>query len=738
MLVGRPVQRPGFPVVLLSLLFFLASAAALLPAGDWLPEWRARAPEGLELGRLFAAMPAHTVFWWGVLAGTVIGAWFLLASPLDTMQLRVFLHCVAGVVAAYAVVSIVQTQTGWSFAYSGGANFGLLPNRNHTATLLVVGAVISFGLMQWELARTHRFGAAMAAIWGAPALAALLFFSTSRAGVLFLALGIAIWAVGASGQAVARRTALIAGAILAVFLGVLFIVGGSTVRDRLVALWQDAVVAGGETSGSRAAIDFRQPVFGDALKMIEDAPLTGQGMGHFEFVFPHYREASRAAARVLHPESDWLMVAAESGIPACGVLVILAGWYFVRAWRGRQQSGGLLRWTAASAVGAALAHGAIDVPWHRPALGWFLLLVAAVSLPAGRHVLRWPAVWRAAQVVFALILLGAGGYAGWALSKDRPPVVFRWEAYASDMKRLLAAGRYDEGDVFATEVIRAFPLSHQAYYWRAGFLRMFANTEKEMERDLVAGRYVEPVLPWAAAQQAQLWQGIDEKREAVVRLEGMRRAALIEKQTGSRGLVTAELERGLRAAEGRPSLQAALKDLLRDDPVLLAEWARMAQAELVDDFLAGMSGQESVWLDGLAPQVRDQVLNRWVSLPSAAGAVAYMEARNSPAPGPYWRQLSNVYAKAGDKERAVRVVAEAEGISLQGRPAGGDFGGQLASLEGQGNEVAVRRLLKEAVESKTPDSDQLSVCLAWYAAAGDWESAWKAASRLVTTSKKGQ
>jgi hypothetical protein len=85
-------------------------------------------------------------------------------------------------------------------------------------------------------------------------------------------------------------------------------------------------------------------------------------------------------------------------------------------------------------------------------------------------------------------------------------------------------------------------------------------------------------------------------------------------------------------------------------------------------------------------------------------------------------------------------VAEAEAVDL-GTGAGwgsGDWGRQLSDLQAQKNDVAVRRLLREAVEAKAPDPERLSVSLAWYAAAGDWESAWKAASRLATLSKKGQ
>jgi O-antigen ligase len=737
MIVGRPSDMPGWQPVLLSLLFAAAAAAALLPAAVHLPSWRVAVPEAVALAGSLAAMPGHLLFWWLALAGTIVAGWCVLAAPLDVRALQIFLHAVAGLVAAYAIVSIVQTHTAWSYPFSGGANFGLLPNRNHTATLLVVGSIVSFGLMQWEVARGHRISAALAALWGAPSLAALLFFSTSRAGVVFLAVGFVLWTVGAIGTAIKRRTALSAAGVLAAFLLILLVLGGSTVRDRLGQLWSEVIrMEAGD--GEVRQVDFRQPVFRDTLRMIQDAPLTGQGMGHFEFVFPHYREYSLTTSRVLHPESDWLMVAAESGVPAVLALLGLVAWYFASCWRGRRESGGLLRWTVASAIGAALAHGIIDVPWHRPALGWFLLTVALVSVPPGRGRLRLPLLWRGLQVLVGATLLAAAAYLGWSATTYRPPLVYRWEGYSAELEALLKARKFDDGEFVAREAIEDFRLHYQAYYWRAAFLRMFEGTDGEMKRDVAAGRFVEPVLPRVAAEQAQVWKDIDNFAEAEARAEAIRRAALIEERSGVTGVAAGELEKGVRAAQDRPAVQAALRDHLKDDPVLLAHWVLRANAELVQDYLCGLGSAAGAWLDGLPSELRRRVLDRWASSPSAAGAVGYMEGRGGAKV--YGSELANVYAREGDKERAVRVVAEAEGVDLDGRAGWGDgeWGRQVEELETLGNIVAVRRLAREAVAAKDADAVKLAAVMTWAAGRGDWEAAWKAASQLVRATKKGQ
>ena len=734
LIVGRPSGSPGWSPILLSSLFAVAAAAAWLPAGDNLPAWRVASPDIAPLAASFAAMPGHQVFWWLALAGTIVAGWFLLASPLDVRALRIFLHAVAGIVAGYAIVSIVQAHTAWSYPFSGGANFGLLPNRNHTAALLVVGSIVSFGLMHWEAVHHHRAGAVLSALWGAPSLATLLFFSTSRAGVVFLAVGFALWVAGAAGQAVKRRTALFATVVLAAFLATLLVVGGSTVRDRLGALWQDTVAAG---EGQTGPVDFRQPVFRDTWRMINDAPLTGQGLGHFEFVFPHYRDASRTAARVLHPESDWLMVAAESGLPALLFLLLLVAWYLARCWGARRESGGLLRWTAASAVGAVLAHGIVDVPWHRPALGWFLLVVALASVPPGARPLRWPKLWRSGQLLSGLVLLATAVWLGRAGATERPPLAYRWPGYAAELKSLLEARKYDDGEFVAREAIRDFPLNHQAYYWRAGFLRMFEGTDREMQADTAAGRFVEPVLPSVAAEQALLWEGISNDQVVEARAEAVRRAGLIDRRTGGDS-AAAQLDQALHAMQNQPVMQSALRERVAADPVLLAHWLRRADAPLVDEYFAGLGPGVDRLLDRLPADARTAVLERWITLPSAPAAAAFMEAQSVPSPGPYWRQLASYYAKAGDKPRAVAMVAGAEGFSLQGGLPPGDLARQLADLQAQGNSVAVRRLVREAAEAVQPDPDHLQLAVIWYAGSGDWEMAWKAASRLATTRKKGQ
>ena len=59
--------------------------------------------------------------------------------------------------------------------------------------------------------------------------------------------------------------------------------------------------------------DYRALIQGDAVQLTRAASFVGVGPGNFAAVFPFYRTASWNEKRAVHPESDWLALAAEFG-----------------------------------------------------------------------------------------------------------------------------------------------------------------------------------------------------------------------------------------------------------------------------------------------------------------------------------------------------------------------------------------------------------------------------------------
>jgi len=193
----------------------------------------------------------------------------------------------------------------------------------------------------------------------------------------------------------------------------------------------------------------------------------------------------------------------------------------------------------------------------------------------------------------------------------------------------------------------------------------------------------------------------------------------------------------MRATRDRPDTQRALRNRIAGEPHLLAGWLQSASAPVVEEYLAGLGSGLAGVIDRLPAGPRMAFLQRWITLPSASAAAAYMTERNTPPPGPYWRVLAAYHAGAGDKPRAVSMVAAAEGFSPDGPLPDGPFARQLADLETQGNTVSVRRLVREAADAAKPDPEKLRLAVIWYARAGDWDMAWKAASRLASAGGKG-
>lgn len=740
MVVCRPTVRPGWIPLTLGMVFCLTGLLAFLPQA-WFPApaWRALFPPGgtVPLAESVSPQPWIGWYWWlSLVAVFLIGA-FLLSSPLRGRGLAVFLHAVALAVAAYAVLAIFAWQTGWEYPFAFGGVFGFLANKNNTGTLLYIGSIVSFGLMQWEVVHGRRGAAALAALCGAPPLAGLLFFSNSRAGVICLALGIVLWALGAA-RGSGRRKVLAGAAILAVFSAVLFLFGGSEVRNRLGSLWHDVVAV--QEEGVEKDVDFRQPIFRDTMKLLEDVPLTGVGLGQFTYVFPQYRADSARAAKVLHPESSWLMSACEAGWFSVAALLGGVIWFFIRCWRARNDDDGLLRWTVASAIGAAVVQALVDVPWHRPALGWFMFVLALAAVPSSGLDFRRPVLARVVAVFAGLLVMAGGVFIGWERYHGRMPAPFRWTTYTAELIDLGQKGKNDEGEFVAAEAVRAFPLKYEAYYWLVGYLRMFLGTEEEIAAATKAARMIEPILPQLPADEATLWKNLDPIREAEAWGEAARRAVRLDLLGGKEHLPTAgfHVQTGVTSLKGRQEGQNALLRQISDNPVLVAYWAWSADPEVVAAWAAGVP-DAGAYLDLLPDDLRAVVLNRWIALPEPAQAVAYMEARALSAPSLYGRMLAKYYAASGDKAHAVGIVARAAGVPLENGGRGiNEFGREIAALEEQGNDVAVRRLLREAVEMKTADPDKLGVAMASYAAAGDWDMAWRAASRLASETKLGQ
>ncbi len=665
---------------------------AFLPA-RWLPTplWRqalAAAP-AVVLPPSITAAPGETACWLALLALSLVIGLFALSQPV---RARGMIWLVLGAVTGcgvYAGLAMYAKVSGWTYPFSGGATFGFLPNRNHTATLLITGSVLALGLMSVAF-RDRRWVVGDAAVAGGLAcVVALGFFSASRAGVLILLAGGALWLGGLGGRHRPGRLLAVA-AVVIVAAGALFLAFKSPARDRLLGTLgpgvdRKAAPTPGSAAGSgqggeavaapnaeRAPADppseFRLAIYRDTLGMIRDQPWTGSGLGTFAGVFPQYRRASLVEFNALHPESDWLMLMAEAGVPAFACAALLAGLAARRLAGLREHPYWPLRWACAAAAAAAFLHGAVDVPAHRAALGWWVLALTGLALQRQnekaedrRRKADWPG--RVQRAVFVLAGVGAlvlGGLlvrAEWFGGTAWPP--FAAENAPRRMFEAYQRRDYAAGEALGRRTLRDAPLTASAYYYLGIILAVSdeEGVDQQVDEMFQAERVLDPVMPDVPRHQALAWAGYDPARQTAMLLEELGRTGRINRALG-RGLAAtlpyyAELVRNTAA---QPDVQHSLLAAARPDPRFEAAW-RQSVNPTTEQAQADRLAADAAWTGQGGAWQTDWYLQTERAGPSRTAAGGAWEDAG-------WAVRLRQCVYAGKWQQAVEMLTRRYGISL--------------------------------------------------------------------------
>ena len=384
-----PVIRFGKPVVILSAGFFIFSLASFLPAGVFgIPGWRENLKDlGVATGDLAViqwkqALEYHLSFLLLFLSGLWILGQRFSASATRNLALTFVLA-----VAAYALVSkLLETQI--DLNQLGRQKFGFFPNRNHTSNLLSVGFLCGLGIVFQSVRNKNFYRLAASLIAAGVILWAVLSWNISRSGIVLCLAGPFLWLVLLGRRYFGKQELKVLG------LGVLL--GGGVyglsefrVKDRVDKTVEKIEKISWEDGDAASAVkftdlDLRVPIAIDTAGMIADAPLSGVGAGQFRWVFPQYRKETIVVNNSVaaHPESSWLWLAAELGIPAAVCILGLVGFFFVRGAANIKKANHrdrALRIGCLVAAALVPLHGIFDVPAHRPALFLAALLLYALS-----------------------------------------------------------------------------------------------------------------------------------------------------------------------------------------------------------------------------------------------------------------------------------------------------------------------------------------------------------------------
>lgn len=740
MMLVWPASLPPLGASALALGACLLAFLALLPLGAVpVPEWRSAWSAATEIPSVSTITldPVATRFWGGMLVATCLVGIYLAGHGLGRAGLPVVAMTIVGGVAATAVLAIWSRETGWKPDIHGGANFGFLPNRNHTGTLLATGAVTAIGLAYHHFRLAENVRGLLAAAGAVPPLIGLYIYSESRAGAILPVLALVVWVAGI-GPRKFSVAAWATAAVVMAFAGFVFLTQANPVKERLAVL-ADAI-------GSEGPVDFRQRVFADAIRLSGDYPLTGVGTGVFEPAFAQARAASLTESICLHPESDWLMFINEAGWPAALCLFGAFVLALRRVFRGRESRVWPLRWAMASAWSAAVFHGLMDVPWHRIPLGWFLLLggMAAVAVPAARlsgaRLWALRVFWIAAGVgvgLFGLLLVRAAWFGG------EVPAPLKWETLKWEITRAWEEKLHGEGSALAGEAIAASPGNADAYYMKAAFELQFEGTDEFADGLLAAAGALEPRMPLTAIQHGRLWLGIDPARSAALYAEAIRRGQAIDAagtETGRSSALRA-LDVALRDSMPVPDVQVALGEKLATDPVLLAEWFVRVRPEMA---LPWLDAQDEAFVGKLPQPTAEAFLGRMASLGRAERMREMVEAlrKSTNESGRHWKAVAASWASEKNFEAALNEALGFSGAKWATAwlsdpdAATTPFERKVAVLLRDRNAVAARRIASEVLADKSATASDLAACVIFFREQGEWQKAWQAFTRLPEWQKR--
>ena len=495
--------------------FLILAAIAFLP-DRWffIPAWRTalRNDFGIPLATVVTPQPWVTV---GCLISLVAGlSWlyFVATQELELRATRSQLRFFATGTIILAAISILLYWTHLNLPFwISRRGFGPFPNRNQTADLFGLTAVIILACGQDDL----RKGKKRWIFWllGLGIIVAALILSFSRAGIIILVAGSALWlGTFVLRQRSTSRLALGFSFVL-LLLTILLVFGGQTLERFHLRDVGDAGIS----------TDFRWQIFRDTFELIRSSPWCGIGLGNFEPVFAIFRNFSFNNARALHPESDWLWLWTELGWPAVAIAIATLALLVRRVFPLRE--GTNQRYRLATLIAAFLfaIHGLVDVSGHRIGTafaGIFLLglsLHRPLDLKTSRSI---PILFR----LLGVVLLGAG--LSWVIAA-RGTKLLPGSVGVSSVKQLSAEanqGRdFTETIELTTRALNWAPLDWQLYFTRA-LAEVGTKQPAKALDDFRRARFLEPNSYEVPLAEGNVWLSAQPSLAPTAFREALRRA----------------------------------------------------------------------------------------------------------------------------------------------------------------------------------------------------------------------
>ena len=570
LLVRPPRASLGIVTNCMVIALVALAVTAFLPA-NWffMPEWRRAVVNdfGISLPPQLSPQPWLSASCLVSLIAAIAWLYVVCTQELGLrsarFQLRLFV--VAIVFLAAICIALYWAHGAFPF-WKNERGFGPFPNRNHTADLFGISAIVLLACGQDDI----RHGRSTWFVWllALAVLVAAIILDYSRAGIVILVAGSGLWiSIVALRQRSPARLAL-GVSFLLLMLTTLLLMGGETLeRFHLRGL-----------GGAGISTDFRWRIFRDAFQLIRASPWCGIGLGNFSAVFAIFRAASLGNTRAFHPESDWLWLWSEMGWMAVVLAIIGTAFLIRRALPLRE--GTNQRFRLAALIGALIfaAHGLIDVPGHKIGTGFAAIFLLGLSLhrPLAFKPSRWvmPLLFR----LLGLLFLSSGIL--WIVVTQQTALIS--SSLGADNARQLAdianRGRnFKETIALTTRALEWTPLDWQLYFLRA-IGEVGARQPLAAVEDFRRARFLEPNAYEVPLAEGNIWMPSNLVLAATAWREALRRAGP-EKAGVYRTIV-------LNAPKNNPVVTQLLEETALQEPDLALAYLREITGATFNNALA--------------------------------------------------------------------------------------------------------------------------------------------------------